>query len=246
MACKNCKPSLLNKQTSKLGEPKCDDCDELEIDCEGEFSYTDCVKSNVALYCIETDIGATQTEINEALDEKLCEVRNGTTKVSITEPDTCPGYLEDKIAVGDGLSIETQDLGGGCQRLFISEDCWEWTAVTSGTGDGKFKGKFKNVSTLGSPYQDAEYSNIKECVVKLRGTVYNATYHPVTDNIIYTLPSGRRPSKIRRFSINITTNTANVETAVLEISTNGDISVIVDNNRTGFSVIPLDGIQFEI
>lgn len=95
--CPECKESLLSNQTSNFGDPKCADECPADVNCEGIITSSDCVTVNAALPCIDSSVGDVLTDVLEALDDKVCEAVGGTVKVSVSEPDTCPGYLEDKI-----------------------------------------------------------------------------------------------------------------------------------------------------
>jgi len=248
MACKNCKKSILNSQKSSIPSPDCvdNDCSQ-DIACDGIATYSDCVTVVPALDCINTAAGEENlSDVLELIDTKLCQVKNGTVKVSVSEPDTCPGFLEDKIGVGSGLDLQVTDLGGGCEKIIISEKCWEWNSVTAGSGDGKFKGKWKNANdgVLIDNYQTVQYSNVKECIVKLRGFAFTSG---VLNNIIFTLPSGKRPLFTRRFSVNVTIplNTNPIPSFV-EINNAGEVSVIIGGNPSnGSFLLSLDGIYFE-
>lgn len=248
MSCIDCKPNILNKQSSIIAAPSCNDCDELEVDCGGDYIWTDCVKSNVALSCIETAIGATQTSINQALDTKLCQVLDGTVKVSVSEPDTCPGYLEDKITAGDGITITKEENVSGCQHLVVSEKCWEWNNVIKGTGDGKFGSGWNNLDTSFTIYQRVQYSNEKECSIRLRGSAYYSQpgqFFPT----IFTLPVNKRPSLVRVFSVNVlSSQSPSLDLpCLLYIFPTGEVQLQFKFNTSITNItVSLDGIQFEL
>ena len=243
--CLDCKPNILNKQDSIIAIPTCDECGTLEVQCDGEYIYTDCVKSNVALDCINTAVGATQTVVNQAIVAKLCNIDQSCT-ASISVNDNCCGYLEDKI-VSDSLDITTESTSG-CEVLRIEEKCWTWNSVLdNGSSDGRFKSKWENYSANGgTDYQDAQYSDVKECIVKLRGTVYNSGWQP-SELTLFTLPVGFRPSKNRRFSVNVTFCN-DIKPGYIIISTNGDVTAYFNNSCSSSltTILSLDSISFEI
>lgn len=250
MACIDCKPNILNNQQSIIASPLCNDCDELEVDCGGEYIWTDCVKSNVALSCIETAIGATQTSINQALDTKLCQVLDGTVKVSVSEPDTCPGYLEDKITAGDGITITVEENVSGCQHLVISEKCWEWTTIPSGTGVNKLINGWKSFSSSGiigsDTFQVPQYSNEKECLIKLRGSVFIPSF---TLSSVILMQLSNTPLYDRFYSVVARSSSTNIYYyGHILINTSGQVILSLNSGASSIKnlIVTLEGIQFEL
>ncbi len=246
--CPDCNEGILDNATSNIPTPLCQDCTQ-EVNCEGITTSSTCVTVPVALPCIDSSAGDTLTEVLEALDDKVCTAVEGTVKVSVSEPDTCPGYLEDKIIAGDGIEI-TKSPATGCQILTISEKCWEYTAVTApSSSDGSFKNGFVNV---GGQNEVGAYSNNKECVVKLRGLVqkdasacitYIAFVIPATDSNGKNL----RPAKTRVFPVisdNTLAGVCNFSSGWIIIDSSGNVSFKTE--EAGIHKIPLDGISWEV
>jgi len=200
MACTDCKQSIYNTESSVIPAPLCQgDCPE-EVNCNGEVTYTDCVSSNVALPCLELSVGATQTEINQAIDAALCSSSNSS--------------------------------------------CYTWTELTKGN-----LGLGSKSTYAGSGFERPAVSNVKNCVVRLAGTIVvnNIVQNLSTTVLIGTLPVGKRPNAIRRFTINITTNKDNLPVAnILTILTNGEMYMLCTKNLDSYNAtVSLDGISFE-
>lgn len=246
--CFDCLPGILNKSKSTIAAPICEDCGDYEVDCGGVVTLTPCVISNITLPCVGLDAGVSQSVINLAFDTKLCQVSTGQCTASISNGDNCCGYLSDKIVAGDGIEIEVIDTDG-CLTLSISETCYTWTPVTAkGTSPtGSFLKLWVNASSTGEDYQVAQYSNVKECTVRLRGTVINPSYHYLNDNVIFVLPSGLRPLHIRRFSVTvIKTSNATPFSGIIQINPDGSV-ILYSPYTSGESIIvSLDSIFFEI
>lgn len=244
--CPECKDSILNNQTSNIANPKCVDCD-YEVDCEGITTSSACVTVNVALDCIDSEAGDTLTEVLQELDDKVCEAVGGTVKVSVSEPDTCPGYLEDKIIEGDGIEVTKVAGVGNCQTLVISETCRTWTDVLPlGTGDGKFQNGWFNADPGSNTIQVAQYSSVKECSVRLRGGIKKLVWDG-GNTTIFTLPVGKRPEKIRWFHASADFGNS-LEPATILIFPNGIVTIALSNSITTSegATSSLDGIEFEI
>ncbi len=244
MSCPDCKDSILNKTKSSIPNPICqgDDCPE-SIDCDGVSISTDCITVNAALDCSDTEVGDVLTDVLEAMDVKICTATGGTVKVSISEPDTCPGYLENKIIAGSGITITKSASVSGCEKLTVAETCWEWNSVLpAGSTDGTFKNGWNNYNAA---YQSAGYSDVKECTVKLRGTVLS----PVLGipgcgvSVIFTLPAGSRPVARRIFSV-VIVNSCKFIPAHLTIYPNGNVELNC-SSISGLYYLALDGVFFE-
>jgi hypothetical protein len=121
------------------------------------------------------------------------------------------------------------NLGGGC---------YSWTELTKAN-----LGLNSLWQYAGNGFERPAISNIKNCVVRLAGTIRFTSNLPSGNNLIGILPSGKRPSKIRRFSINIA-DASSVIPQILTINTNGEIRItttsIISNPTLSF-----DGISFE-
>jgi len=199
MACTDCKQSIYNTESSVIPAPLCQgDCPE-EVNCNGEVTYTDCVASTVNLRCINKSIGATQTEINQAFDDALCD---------------------------------------------ISIPCYTWTQLTKAN-----LGLGNKSSYAGSGFEKPAVSSVKNCTVKLAGTmsVTSIVQNIGTTILIGTLPVGKRPNAIRRFTVNITTNKDTLPVAnILAILTNGEMYILCTRNLDSYNAtVSLDGISFE-
>ena len=250
MSCPTCKESILNQTKSLILETKCNQPCPQDITCE-DIIPSNCVfYSGPNLSCpsgsVTVNYGDTITVALDKMFQLICQSTDSNT-VAITSADTCPGYLASKIT-SSSLAI-TVTNPGGCEKLNIEEGCFTWNAVlTPGSGDGRFLSGFSNA---GGPFEIAHYSNAKGCSVRLKGVVSKKfTNTCIAGQTIFVLPTGKRPSKSRIFSINmIRTIYAGCSTyipASIFIDFNGNINIftnIIDTNST--YLIPLDGIEFE-
>lgn len=245
MACDNCKDPIYLNTASIISTPICQDDCPTEINCNGEVTYTDCVKTTIAFDCIGTSETATQTEINQAINDKLCENQQSTCTVSVDANDTCCGYLGDKLIAGTGVTI-TKNIATdteGCKTLTVSESCYTWNNVlaSSATGTGRFRNKWTNLDNSGIFTGIAQYSNVKSCAVKLRGVVTIAGYNN-TKEIIAVLPFAT--TTVRRFSVNVLVGSAFIPT-VLDVYPDGSLKLFTVTGMTGTISLSLDGISFD-
>lgn len=237
--CVDCRESILNAQSSQIGLPNCADPCTTESDCNGQLIPSNCVFSNAALPCIGTTVGTILTDILIATDIKLCQIKESTGTSNVTANDTCYGFLGAKIIAGDGI-VTTVINPGACEKLQISEKCWEWNPVIFKPGT-----KWKNIYPTIDPtnhFQTAEYSNVKECSVRLRGAITNTS--AALESVIFILPAGKRPQYIRTFSVNVISG-ASFLPGFLYIQPTGEVSLVF-NSPGGSGTISFDNIQFEV
>lgn len=197
--CKDCRDSLLNGQKSLIPDPECHDNCPAESDCEGIQTYTDCVNSNKAFECLGTDVNATQTEINQAVNDALCDLENS---------------------------------------------CNTWTELTKGN-----LGLSTGWAWVGGDFEKPAISDVKGCIVRLAGTISRSILNPVIGNSIQigVLPVGKRPNKIRRYSVNVTTSLTGFRFASF-ITVYPSGLYYYDNVEANphTATISLDGISIEI
>jgi len=261
MSCKNggCKEPIFQNQRSVIGKPECtDDCPE-DINCNGEIVSSDCVTVNADLSCIDTEVGAVLTDVLVAINTKICDNLTSTCTASVSAGDNCCGYLSDKITGGDGIQVNVID-NAGCQTLVISETCWTWTNVAPQAGGlGQFQNGWRNangntVFAYATATQVAGFSNIKECTVKLRGTVYKSITTQCSNIGIFQLPVGKRPEADRIFSVNLFAallgDCVYSFPAIIKVDTNGLVSLSAVVNvfsPAGVNYfVSLDSIFFEV
>lgn len=92
----------------------CDPCNQYDnCGCVNPTTFG-CVTTNKSRECLDIDSGTNGEDILDAIEEKLCE---NIGKVKLTADDTCPEYLEDKIAAGTNISISF--TGSGCDRQMV-------------------------------------------------------------------------------------------------------------------------------
>lgn len=239
--CPTCKESILSQTPSLIGQTQC------TTDCPEDITCVDIIPSNCVFYSGATlscpsgntsvNYGDTVTVALGKMYDLICQNSTSNT-VQITANDTCYGYLASKIT-SSSLDI-TISNPGACEKLNIEEKCWTWSDITFIPGS-KWKTSIPPTS------QKAQVSNVKECVVRLRGTVYNNTYSS-SDKIIFQLPLQKTPSKNRRFSVNISNGVSTVPTNIgfIYIYNTGDVVLEYTQNITGATFVSLDGISFEI
>jgi hypothetical protein len=247
--CPTCKESILSQTESLIGKTQCTQ------PCPPEITCVDIIPSNCVFYSGPTlscpsgstsvNYGVTITEALNTMYQLICQNSTSNT-VQITANDTCYGYLASKIT-STSLDITVSNQGA-CEKLNIEEKCWTWNTVTKGSlGDGIFKIKWSSAPN----YQIVQYSNVKECVVKLRGTAKVSTYIS-TDKTIFTLPFGKRPASTRRYSIHVsepggTTPLLPRNIGFIYIYNTGDVVLELFQLAVAIPVeVSLDGIEFEI
>lgn len=197
MACDNCKEPIYLNESSIIQSPSCNDSCPEEVNCNGEITYTDCVSSTVALPCIGTEIGATQTTVNQAINTALCSIGNS---------------------------------------------CDTWYNIP-------YLNKWKDARGF-IPYQVGQYSNVRNCIVSLRGIAINTLPSGCTNSIITQLPVGKRPLSVRVFSVNIVHYTN--ECAVyfpgwITIDTSGNVTLsFYPTYNAQTYLVSLDSIKFEV
>lgn len=251
--CPTCKESILSQTKSLIVETQCTQPCPPEITCE-DFIASNCVYySGATLSCpsgnTSVNYGDTVTVALTKMYELLCQNSTSNT-VQITANDTCYGYLASKIT-STSLAI-TISNPGACEKLNIEEKCWTWNTIGVSAGDGNFNTikKWKSYSNSGllgaSDYQSVQYSSVKQCTVKLRGTAYNNSYTN-SSTLVATLPIGFRPLKTRRYSVNyiVYGGSSAVNPGIVEINNVGQIYFYSNNLTSGNYLVSLDGIEFE-
>lgn len=194
--CLGCKETILDKDKSIIGSPICAECNETEVVCTGKTTYTQCVTSNTTLPCIDTPIGATQTQINQAFDTKLCQISTGNCTVSVSADDDCCGYLEDKILDGVGTTVVQGVAGRNCEHLKINVNPYVYTnlSLTAPWLNGLS-------SIFFSPTPLAVGTNGTD-VIRLKGQIrYGAGLPNGSATQVGILPIGFRPAQTKYFTV---------------------------------------------
>jgi hypothetical protein len=125
-----------------------------------------------------------------------------------------------------------------------ASSCYTWTELTKGNlGLGS-----KSVYA-GSGFEKPAVSDVRNCIVRLAGTmsVNNIVQALATNVLIGTLPVGKRPNKVRKFSVNIPTTKDTLPIAnTLTILTNGEMYILCTRNLDSYNAtVSLDSISFE-
>ncbi len=108
----------------------------------------------------------------------------------------------------------------------------------------------------GSGYQNAGYSNVQSCIVRLVGYIKAVDKNVLaggTISLIGTLPVGYRPFAIREFSVNVKIVQGGTDAAVLSgqlsITSVGAVTIAFTNDSGITGVVDvsvnLDGVNFE-
>lgn len=247
--CNPCNKSILSQTPSKIGETQCTQPCPPEITCE-DIIPSNCVfYSGATLTCpsgnTSVNYGVTITEALNTMYQLLCQNSTSCT-AKVTANDDCCGYLFDKFSSSSlAITTVTNPLTG-CQTLNIEEKCYTWTELTrSNLG---LAAPWTSASQLG--FEKPAVSSIKGCIVRLAGAVFRENITSSGDILIGTLPSGKRPNKTRRFTVNFTTSLPyplNIIPSFITILPDGRMFL---NNPYTFGVISnatvsLDGISFE-
>ena len=192
--CKDCKDSILNKQTSALGNPKCNgNCSE-DITCDGNTVNSNCVIVNADLDCVGIEVGDTLTDTLVALNEKCQEtIDSGSAcKVKIDADDTCCGFLEDKIS-STTLDVEVSAEGRACKHLTIEEKDWTWVNISN------LKSPWKNLKNPQPSAATLQYG-YKNNEVRFKGQVYTEVATGSSQLLSAALPTTVRPSERKVFT----------------------------------------------
>lgn len=210
--------------------------------CQDGIYASNCIfYSGNNLACSGVNFGDSLSTAFGKIDTKLCET--STCLFKISSNDTCCGYFQTKILSGTGV-LFTIGNEGACETLTISTKCNTWTSVkpSSATGTGYFRNKWRNLDTSGTTYQSVQYSDVKECIVRLRGTAFLQNYFSGNGTIM-NIPNP--PALIRKFSVNILIGSSSTPVAgILDIRPNGDV-ILFPTNISGSVTISFDGISYE-
>lgn len=245
MACKNCKNSYYVNEESNIGNPLCQgDCDP-DIDCDGNVILANCVTITANLACSGAVAGESVQEALELLDAKVCETTTNCT-VSVTEDDTCCGYLSDKLVSNNQSIVFTVVTSeSGCQKINaeVNPSALTWNNLNLTT----------NFSTSFTPtYQTPQYSDPDGLGrIWYRGTFRLADGITLTSGgilsvITATLGVNYRPAFARTYFNGKAGQNGTVPLQVLFLN-NGNIQV---KNTSGVtadakSIISLDGFFLE-
>lgn len=249
--CKDCIQPIYNTQKSNISNPECQsDCPQ-EVYCNGEFVYSDCLKVNVALSCIESSTNATLTSVLQLIDTKLCQVNESNCNVKVSSTDECCGYLQSKLVAGAGITITKNTDGDNCETLTIASNpatlVWNNLQLTS---------NFTNLpSTILGDFQPPQYSNVDALGrIWFRGSFTCRVGYSLSNsssniaNLISSgLPVGFRPQRIRILNSGRPTNVASPP---LDILFTPSGMIYVNNNSSapfdskGF--VTLDGFFIDI
>lgn len=133
---------------------------------------------------------------------------------------------------------EPADLYGVATRLADSVEA-ALVALDSTYTDVTYNGAWAN---FGTPYEEVSYRKTVTGRVELRGSAKHGTTS--TTGTVFTLPSGFRPAKTRRFNIN-----ANTGAALITIDSAGVVSVIAYVSPTGgtgnATILSFDNVSFD-
>lgn len=245
--CPTCKESIFSQTKSLIGETQCTQPCPPEITCE-DFIASNCVYySGATLSCpsgsVSVNYNDTITVALNKMFQLLCQNTSSCT-TKITADDTCCGYLFDKIT-SSSLNLTVVTNNSGCKQLNIEEKCRTWTELTKSN-----LGLAGTWNWAQSGFARPAVSSVDNCIVRLAGTISRSSIGSSGNTLIGTLPSGKTPNNIRRFSVNFTTSLSyplNIIPSFITILTNGEMYL---NNPYGFGplsnvTVSLDGISFE-
>lgn len=175
--------------------------------------------------------------------------------------DNCPSETDcegiqtysDCVAVNPALPCIDTDANTSLSDVLVAIDnklcdtngCNTWTELTKGN-----LGLASGWLYAGSGFERPAVSDVKNCIVRLAGTIKRSSFASAGAITIGILPVGKRPLNYRRFSVNFTTTMAyplNIVASILTIAPTGEMTI---NNPYSLSVISnptvsFDGISFE-
>ena len=248
--CPTCKESIISQTPSLIGQTQC------TTDCPEDITCEDIIPSNCVFYSgsqlicpsgnTSVDYGDTITVALGKMYDLICQNSTSCT-VAVTPDDTCCGYLGNSglPAGSQGNKIRSQSLsiniaGNDCQYLSIEEKPWSWTDASLQNGWTNASGFFA--------FQNAQYSNVKENIVRLRGAITKNSISGCTLQKIFTLPASRVPLRVRLFSINlilISNSCWRFSPAQIFIANDGTVNLLTGGGEFKNIIVSLDGISFE-
>lgn len=165
------------------------------------------------------------------------------------EEVNCNGEVTYTDCVSSNVALPCLELSVGATQTEINQTvaaalcenpntCNTWTELSKSNF-----GLYSLWRYAGDPFEKPAVSNVKGCVVRLAGTVFFNSNLAIGNNKVGTLPVGKRPSKTRRFSVNIGT-TSSVVAALLSINNSGEMFLSTTTAYTNVT-LSFDGISFE-
>lgn len=243
--CPTCKESIISQTPSLIGKTEC------TSDCPEAITCQDIIPSNCVFYsgnnlsCSGIAFGDTVTIAISKLDAAICQGSTQKCTVSIDIKDTCCSYLGGKLIAGTGITIDRNipENTAGCKTLTISEGCNTWNTIqaSSASGTGRFRNKWQSIDPTGTTFQIAQYSDVKGCTVKLRGTVVISGYNS-TKEVIAVVPNA--PTSVRRYNVNVLASSG-FKPTVIDIYPSGEIKLFSVGGFSDSISVSLDGIFFE-
>ena len=246
--CNPCNKSILSQTESAIGQTQCTQ------PCPPEITCVDIIPSNCVFYSGPTlscpsgstsvNYGVTITEALNTMYQLLCQNSTSNT-VQITANDTCYGFLASKIT-STSLDI-TISNPGACEKLNIEEGCPVWNNVSnSNSGDGRFLNSWTNADPTFLTIQRVQYSNVKGCSVKLRGSITRTKLWSGTPFVVFILPFGFRPLRTRWFHATVDAAANGVLPVTILIRSTGEVQISTDPFTPVIVTSSFDGIEFEI
>jgi hypothetical protein len=247
--CPTCKESILSQTPSLIGQTQCTQT------CPPDITCVDIIPSNCVFYSGPTlscpsgntsvNYGVTITEALNTMYQLLCQNSTSNT-VQITANDTCYGFLASKIT-STSLDITIANPGA-CEKLNIEEGCPVWNNVlNSNSGDGRFLNSWTNADPTFLTIQRVQYSNVKGCSIKLRGSITRTKLWDGNSFVVFVLPNGFRPLKLRWFHATVDSAGSGLVPLTILIKPNGEVEITADPFTLALGVTTsFDGIEFEI
>lgn len=249
--CPTCNKSIISQTETTIGKTQCTQPCPPEITCE-DIIPSNCVfYSGSQLICpsgtTSVNYGDTITEALNKMYQLLCQNTTSCT-AKITANDECCGYLFDKFSSSSlAITTVTNPLTG-CQTLNIEEGCFSWNNVlNAGLVDGIFLNSWTNFDPTFLDVQRVQYSNVKGCSVKLRGSFARNQGWNGLSSVIFILPPAFRPLKTRWFHATVDAASFGLKPATILIKSTGEVEISTDPLSSPAKVTSsFDGIEFEI
>ncbi len=247
--CNPCNKSILSQTESAIDKTQCTQ------PCPPEITCVDIIPSNCVFYSGPTlscpsgstsvNYGVTITEALNTMYQLICQNSTSNT-VQITANDTCYGFLASKIT-STSLDITIANPGA-CEKLNIEEGCPVWNNVlNSNSGDGRFLNSWTNADPTFLTIQRVQYSNVKGCSIKLRGSITRTKLWGGNSFVVFVLPNGFRPLKLRWFHATVDSAGSGLVPLTILIKPNGEVEITADPFTSALGVTTsFDGIEFEI
>lgn len=142
-------------------------------------------------------------------------------------------------ATGEDISTTMTRRMSKLNQVSPTDASSQWTYWPNGGGSGQLQNSW---ISYGSPFAPAAYIKTSGGVVFLKGLIRDGTL--TNGTVVAQLPPGYRPNTTVTVPVTARTASGTNGAAVVQILTNGDITIWYVNNHPDIDWVSLDGIGF--